>query len=153
MDMLFDEESLSSVANDVLRLMDAHWSETEAPLYGENPGLRLDAYRHLECLDLLHLVTARDDSGRLCGYAAFVLSPNPQLGGQILATLAGVFLEPEARGSGLRLLRTAEEGLRRRGAVGVCYHSPVSRPCDALYRRLGARQTETVYYKELRAWQ
>ena len=44
----------------------------------------------------------------------------------------------------------AEAALAARGVALVQYSSPVSRPCDALYRRLGARATETVWHKTLR---
>lgn len=67
------------------------------------------------------------------------------------AALDGLYLAPAARKglTVLRLLRTAEAGLRERGADMIQYSSPASRPCDVLYRRLGARHTESVWHKEL----
>lgn len=71
--------------------------------------------------------------------------------GVVLAALDGLYLTPEARHglAALRLLRQAEKILAERGVGLVQYSSPESRPCDALYRRLGARRTETIWHKEV----
>ena len=42
-----------------------------------------------------------------------------------------------------------EAALAVRGVSLVQYSSPASRPCHALYRRLGARPTETIWHKSL----
>ncbi len=85
-------------------------------------------------------------------YAAFTLVPCPHRPKTLLAALDGLYLTPEARGgfTALRLLRHAEAALGQRGVALVQYSSPASRPCDALYRRLGAHHTETVWHKEIR---
>lgn len=147
----FSTERWADIAAEVHALYDAHWAETEAAMYGDNGG-DLDGFRQLDAMGLLHLAVARDDSGRMVGYAAFIMSPNPQMGGKIVASLAGLYLHQEARHglAALSLLRYAESGLRDAGAAGVCYNSPASRPCDALYRRLGAKHTETIFYKGLK---
>lgn len=147
----FSTERWADIAAEVPALYDAHWTETEVDMYGDNGG-DLDGFRQLDALGLLHLAVARDDSGRMVGYAAFLLSPNPQMGGKLVASLAGLYLHQEARQglAALSLLRYAESGLRAAGAAGVCYNSPASRPCEALYRRLGAKHTETIFYKGLK---
>ena len=68
-----------------------------------------------------------------------------------LAALDGLYLAPWARGGlfALRLLRHAESALAGRGVSLVQYSSPASRPCHALYRRLGAQPTETIWHKTL----
>ena len=83
---------------------------------------------------------------------AATLTDCPHRPGKRLAALDGLYLAPAARKglAVLKLLRAAEAGLRERGADVVQYSSPASRPCDALYRRLGARHTESVWHKELR---
>lgn len=85
---------------------------------------------------------------RLCGVHDAAL-PTPA--GRVLAALDGLYLT-RRRGMGwpaLRLLRQAEKILAERGVGLVQYSSPESRPCDALYRRLGARRTETIWHKEV----
>lgn len=135
------------------RLLQAHWDESEAALFGPQAyALDTERYACWERLGMLHVVTARDGSGKLQGYAAFTLADCPHRQGKRLAALDGLYLAPAARKglTVLRLLHTAEAGLRERGADVIQYSSPSSRPCDALYRRLGARHTESVWHKELR---
>ena len=69
----------------------------------------------------------------------------------MLAALDGLYLAPRARRglNALTLLHSAEAALAARGASLVQYSSPASRPCGALYRRLGARETETIWHKWL----
>lgn len=146
-------EPLASLLPEVAPLLQAHWDESEAALHGpQTYALDRRRYACWERLGMLHLVAARDEGGRLQGYAAFTLTDCPHRPGKRLAALDGLYLAPAARKglTALRLLHTAEAGLRERGADVVQYSSPASRPCDALYRRLGARQTESVWHKELR---
>lgn len=88
----------------------------------------------------------------LAGYAAFTLVACPHRPQTLLAALDGLYLAPWARGGlfALRLLRHAETALAARGVGLVQYSSPTSRPCHALYRRLGAQPTETIWHKTLR---
>ena len=87
----------------------------------------------------------------LAGYAAFTLVDCPHRPQTMLAALDGLYLAPWARGGlfALRLLRHAEAALAARGVGLVQYSSPTSRPCHALYRRLGAQPTETIWHKTL----
>lgn len=150
--LTFQAEPLARVKEEAPALARAHWAEVEAPMHN-GPGYRLNLpqYESLEQLGMLVLVTARQEEARLCGYAAFTTLPCPHRQGVVLAALDGLYLTPEARHglAALRLLRQAEKILAERGVGLVQYSSPESRPCDALYRRLGARRTETIWHKEL----
>ena len=92
-----------------------------------------------------------DATAPLAGYAAFTLVDCPHRPQTLLAALDGLYLAPWARGGlfALRLLRHAESALAARGVGLVQYSSPASRPCHALYRRLGAQPTETIWHKTL----
>ncbi|WP_394026186.1 GNAT family N-acetyltransferase [Desulfovibrio falkowii] len=151
--LAFATESFTELESEARPLTAAHWNEVEAPLHGQ-ADYRLDTerYRHLETLNMLHVSAARTPNGTLAGYAAFTLVPCPHRPQTLLAALDGLYLAPQARGgfTALHLLRHAETALRQRGAGLVQYSSPASRPCDALYRRLGAHHTETVWHKEIR---
>ena len=79
-------------------LLQAHWDESEAALYGpQTYALDAERYACWERLGMLHVVTARDDSGRLRGYAAFSLTDCPHRPGRRLAALDGLYLAPAAR--------------------------------------------------------
>ena len=144
-------------------------------------ALDANRYASLERLDMLHISAARGPavaaggepcdataagtpdeahatsetgaSAPLAGYAAFTLVDCPHRPQTLLAALDGLYLAPWARGGlfALRLLRHAEAALAARGVGLVQYSSPTSRPCHALYRRLGAQPTETIWHKALSA--
>lgn len=150
--LAFATESFTKLEPEARLLTAAHWHEVEAPLHNNtNFGLDAERYACLENLDMLHVSAARTPDGALAGYAAFTLVSCPHRQGMLLAALDGLYLAPQARGgfTALNLLRHAEAELRQRGAGLVQYSSPASRPCDALYRRLGAHHTETIWHKEL----
>ena len=157
-------ETFSQVSAEAEQLAAAHWDEVEAALHSEQ-RYRLDheRYASLERLGMLHISAARglaeDDHGAttntsgapLAGYAAVTLGACPHCPQTMLAALDGLYLAPWARGGlfALRLLRHAEAALAARGVSLVQYSSPASRPCHALYRRLGARPTDTIWHKTL----
>lgn len=147
-------EALDQMADEAALLAAAHWREVEAALHGqEEYSLDYSRYAALERLNMLMVLAVRDAAGRLAGYAAFTLAPCPHLAGDVVAALDGLYLVPAARRGlvALSLLRHAETALAGRGATLVQYSSPASRPCDALYRRLGAVRTETIWHRRLSA--
>lgn len=150
----FRQETVAEVAGEASALAREHWREVEAPLHGQRDYVPDRArYDSLERLGMLSVTTARDREGRLAGYAVFTLAPCPHLEGEVVAALDGLYLAPAARRgfNALALLRSAEAALAARGAGMLQYSSPASRPCGALYRRLGATPTETVWHKRLPA--
>lgn len=150
--LVFQQETAATAAQAAALLARDHWREVEAPIFGGGDYvLDSERYARLESLNMLACATARDGSGRLVGYAVFTLAPCPHLSGEIVAALDALYLAPCARGgfNALALLRSAERHLAGRGATLIQYSSPASRPCGALYRRLGARQSETIWHKRL----
>lgn len=150
--LVFREEAAAAVLSEVGELAAAHWREVEAELHGGGNYMPDgERYVTLEKLGLLSVTTARDGEGRLEGYAVFTLAPCPHLPGETVAALDALYLLPQARRglNALALLRSAEEALAARGAGLIQLSSPASRPCDALYRRLGATHTETIWHKRL----
>ena len=169
-------EPFSHLAEEAGQLAAAHWDEVEAPLHGpQHYTLDHERYASLERLGMLHISAARgravdepcdatagtpdeprtdpetNASAPLAGYAAFTVVACPHRPHTLLAALDGLYLAPWARGGlfALRLLRHAETALAARGVSLVQYSSPASRPCHALYRRLGAQPTETIWHKTL----
>ena len=150
-DLHIGEENLGQIAAEAASLCAAHWQEVEAPLHGPDYSFDAAHYATLEALNMLCILAVRGEGNNLLGYAAFCLTPCPHRRGRLTAMLDGLYLAPPARRglTALHLLRTAETLLARRGASLVQYSSPTSRPCHALYRRLGAQQTESIWQKEL----
>lgn len=157
-------EIFSQVSAEAEQLAAAHWDEVEAALHGaQHYRLDHERYASLERLGMLHISAARGlpeagqgaasgtSSAPLAGYAAFTVVACPHRPQTMLAALDGLYLATWARGglSALRLLRHAEAALAARGVGIMQYSSPASRPCHALYRRLGAQPTETIWNKIL----
>ena len=147
MSVTFQTEFFDDVCDEAEALARAHWEETEASMYGERVySLNRKQYRAMESANMLHIMTARSD-GRMVGYASFFLTYNAHMLG-VVASLDGLFVDREFRGHcGLKLLRFAMEQVKACGAKAIQFSSPASRDCGALYRRLGAEVTETVYTK------
>ena len=149
-------ETFSQVSAEAEQLAAAHWDEVEAALHGAQ-RYRLDheRYASLERLGMLHISAARGlteaDQSAASATSSAPLVACPHCPQTLLAALDGLYLAPWARGGlfALRLLRHAEAALAARGVSLVQYSSPASRPCHALYRRLGARPTETIWHKTL----
>ena len=151
-DLVYRQERAAAIFAEAAGLAREHWREVEAELHGGADYVPdRERYAALERLGMLSVTTARDRDGRLAGYAVFTLAPCPHLAGDTVAALDGLYLAPEFRRGlkALALLRSAEAALAARGATLIQYSSPASRPCDALYRRLGATHTETIWHKRL----
>ncbi len=144
-------EKLADVLPHVQEMLKAHWNEVEKNMHGpQEYSLDIKKYQLLESLGMLHISTIRAD-GKIYGYASFVITPCYHMQNKLVATLDGLFLDPIARQgfTGLALLRKAEKSLKKLGAKFVQYSSPMSKPCDPIYKRLGAKHTENIYHKEL----
>jgi GNAT superfamily N-acetyltransferase len=68
--------------------------------------------------------------------------------GRLYASELFLWVEPEHRGSGVRLIRRGEQWARDQGAEFMHLVSP-SRAVNALYERLGYTQVETEFQRPL----
>ena len=91
------------------------------------------------------LVSGSDAS--LTGMIAMLVYDHPFSGERTAFELVW-WVEPEARGDGVRLLRAAEEWAREEGATKVQMVAPNER-VGALYERLGYEPVETSYQRSL----
>ncbi len=153
---IFRTVRFDDIAPLVTHMAQEHWDEVEAELHGaQSYTLDTAQYSMLEGLDMLHITAAwaagENGEEQLCAYASFTITPCFHKNNERVATLDALYVAKQFRGgfAVLRLLREAEKALKERGAARVQYSSPVSRPCDALYKRLGARHTESIFHKEL----
>ena len=151
--LTYQTESFAHVCDEARELAQANWDAAAAGAYGMQVySLDTVQYMALESLGMLHISTVRNRDGKLVGYASFAIAKCYHRSGALVATLDALYLCPHAKKDGmesLRLLKHAQKELVKLDVKGVQYASLVSRPCDALYRRLGAHMTETLWYKEL----
>jgi len=88
-----------------------------------------------------------EKDGRVIGMIGYIVY-NHLMSGEKVAGEVAWWVEPEARGDGLRLMRAAEDEARKAGAVQMQMIAPNER-VGALYQRLGYRVMETTYVRTL----
>jgi GNAT superfamily N-acetyltransferase len=84
-----------------------------------------------------------EDGGAVVGMIALVLYLHPFTGSRTVMEVVW-WVEPEARGAGVRLLRAAETWAREQGAAYLQMVAPTDR-VGAFYERLGYAKVETSY--------
>jgi GNAT superfamily N-acetyltransferase len=94
-------------------------------------------------------VLVADDGDGLVGMLAIVAYPH-HLSGEWVAGEVAFWVDPAARGIGLRLLRDAERWARAHGAARLELIAPTPE-VERLYARLGYRPVERTYHRALTA--
>lgn len=93
------------------------------------------------------VVLVSGSDATITGMLLAVLYEHP-FSGKLTATELAWWVEPEARGDGVRLLRAAETWARESGAVRMQMVAPNERVAT-LYQRRGYEALETVYQRSL----
>ncbi len=149
--LTFQIEKLDDVLPEVVPLIQAHWDEAASNIHGTmDYHLNIEHYKTLEQCSMLHISTARNIDGELCGYVSFSHGLCHHRKRRV-ANLDAVYLKPDYRKglSALFLLRHAENALKVCGVNIIQYSAIVEKKHHALFKRLGARAAETIYFKEL----
>ncbi len=148
----FHSETLANILPCVESLAQAHWHEVEEIMHGKQDyTINEHAYKQLEELNMLHISIAKDTQENIGGYIVFIITSSHHKPQELIASLDAFYLVPAMRKSftAIEFLRNAESSLRERGVHVIQFSSPASRPCDALYKRLGAKHIENIYHKRL----
>lgn len=93
------------------------------------------------------ILVAEADDGQLTGMIGVIVAPHPFSGERVAGDLFW-WVEPDARGQGIRLLKAAEAWARERQAVKFQMVAPNARVAQ-LYRRLGFQPLESTYQRSL----
>lgn len=92
-------------------------------------------------------VFVADEGGDVIGMIGAFTYQHP-ISDEFLASEVFWWVEPERRGSGLRLLRAAERWARAKGAVKLQMIAPTPE-VERIYAALGYDKVETTYAREL----
>ena len=111
---------------------------------------RWDVYAAREAAGELCFVTVRED-GRLIGYFIGFVMPGLHYATCLTCQMDIFYIHPDHRGRscGLRLFRTVEKELRRRGVQRWFVGSKLHRDSGRLFTALGFGPVETYYSKWL----
>ena len=86
-------------------------------------------------------------AGTLVGMIGVFVFPHP-ISGEAIGSEVMWWMEPDARGAGIRLLRAAERWVKARGATRFQMIAPTP-DVEAIYERLGFEKVETVYQRSV----
>lgn len=148
----FQREGFAAVIDEADALLFLHWKEVahypDIPLAVDRP-----VYEAMDAAGILRIYTARDESGKLIGYAAFIVGPNSHYstsGNQAKQDV--LFVAPDARlhRVGLQLVKFCDAQLQAEGIQVVMHHVKLAHP--ALGRLLvheGYEPVETIFAKRL----
>jgi len=109
-----------------------------------------EGYERLIAAGVLHPLGAFVD-GELVGLCAVLITPVLHFGGKIIATTETIFVAKAHRagGSGVKLLRAAEDLARAAGAGGLYVTAPVGGRLERLMPHVGYHETNRIFFRGL----
>jgi len=145
---MFQLETFVDCREEIGTLLDAYNEESGATGWG--PELDVETYARLEQLDLLHILTAREQ-GKLVGFAVMMIGPDLGYRGRKLAVVNLLFLHPDYRKGivGRKMIEAVEDTMRVLGADRVALATRPQPDLSPLYERMGYQRLETNYAKVL----
>lgn len=147
--MKFSEEIITnSVLEEVKPLLQKHWEEVAH--YKDIP---LDPdytqYILLQDLNMLRSFSARDDNGKLIGYAVFLVKKHPHYKQHLYAMQDIIFIDPDRRGIGVFLIKFCDEELRKIGVHVVSHHVKFSHNWSSILERMGYEKQDIILTRRL----
>lgn len=130
------------------QLLSDYARESSLPELG-NASAHFETYRGMEAAGLLRIIGAFGPD--LVGFAAVLVYGLPHYGGRRVASTESIFVAPAARagGTGLKLLRAAEEMARDLGAAALLVSAPVGGRLAQVLPRSGYRESNRVFIRGL----
>jgi GNAT superfamily N-acetyltransferase len=123
----------------------------ESGLSPDSYDFDFQTYDNLNKRGLVFAYTLRDNDDNLVGYYLAILGRDLNHKSVIQSTAMLVYVAPEFRKgvSGIRLIRGAEEELRKAGVHKIVIGHTHRKDISSLLKRLGYTPTEIVYSKDL----
>ncbi len=147
--MQFQREKLSSeLFVEILPLLQAHYKEI-AHFLDIPFEPNLEAYKHLESEGILRAFMVRDNERELHGYAVFFLRHNLHYSTSFQAYQDIIYVRPDSRGIGARLIKWCDEQLRLEGVQVVYHHVKAAHDFGPMLERMGYELVDLIYAKRL----
>lgn len=139
-------EQFKDLWAELLPLAEAHYAEV-TEFKDVTFDCKRETYEQLDKINALRMYTLRLD-GRLIGYSSMILCEQVHTG-QLSAREDAIYVIPECRGSGYRLIRYVDEALRNEG-VRIIYRTTKERHDHGrLLSHLGYTLLDLTYAKDL----
>jgi GNAT superfamily N-acetyltransferase len=145
------EPLVKLLADGLDRLAFLAWAEVEGEKGSFPFSINWQRYQAMEDAETLRFLAARKD-GALVGYAAIVVMPHLRSRSVVMASVADIFVLPEARkqGIGVSLVEEMESWLEKIGVHCVTVAERDSIPTGKFYQRRGYTSNERLWVKQLR---
>lgn len=130
-------------------MLASYGKESQIPELGA-VGANMDAYRDMEARGAMHAVGAF--SPELVGLATLLIYGLPHYSGRMVAAMESFFVMPSARrgGTGIKLLRAAEQRAAELGATALLVSAPVGSRLEKVLPRTGFRETNRIFLRVLK---
>lgn len=149
MELKLARERLQDWFDEGMPLFEKHYKEVSH--YQDIPlDINREQYFAIENAGVVRTYTARED-GKLIGYAIYFLKPNIRYQTSLQAVQDVLFVDPDHRGIGRRLIKYADDQLKLEG-VQVVYHHVKNKPelnFGPLLERMGYELVDLIYAKRL----
>lgn len=151
--MIFKLETLSQeLLDESFPLFIGHFKEISA-----NQDIPLEPdfeqYYKLEEMGMLRFFSARNDQGKLLGYAVFMVRNNLHYKSSKQAVQDIIYISPHERGFGAEFIEWCDAMLKAEGVQLVYHHVKAAHNWGKVLDRLGYRMIEFIYSKRLDLWQ
>jgi GNAT superfamily N-acetyltransferase len=147
--MQFQKEQLSAdLFAELAPLLNAHYLEIshfqDIPL---SPNY--EAYQAIADTGGLRVFTARDEDRELVGYCVFFVRHNLHYKSSLQAVQDILFIRPDQRGTGARLIKWCDEQLKKEGVQVVYQHVKAAHNFGEMLERMGYEFVDLIYAKRL----
>lgn len=137
--MLFSQEKIADHLEEAKPLLCKHWAELE---FGEFPlDPDYDLYISLERQGVLHAYTARNEEGKLVGYAVYIVRHHHHYKTILAASCDIIFIEKSYRIKGLKFIQWCDEQLKALGVKVIVHTLKIESP-TGLLERVGYKTNE-----------
>mgnify|MGYP003109118406 FL=1 len=151
MTVTYQREEFANVRDEIMPLCERHWEEVayDKETLKLNPSW--DMYEKIDAAGLLNVFTLRDGD-ILAGYLFITVMPHLHYREHLFASSDILYIDQEYRKghTAAKLLRFAEKEIKHLGVSIMAVSTRVQKPLDKLFVRLGYKNTERVYAKNLR---
>lgn len=146
MEIHVTEASARELIKGASHLFDNHYQEVEQ----DTPGINAGVYIALENAGLLRCVAARDEEGRVVGYAVVIVAEDPH-SGKRQGECTALYVSPSMRHSNVApaLILAAEEATASAGAERLIIGMKKHRSYHSLAKSMGYDLYEYKYAKRI----
>lgn len=144
----FQKEKIDGLQEELTPLLQSHWEQIALNKDKIKLNPAWDEYIQLNELGLIHFYTVRDQ-GELVGYFCLTVSKSLHYKDHIFAACDIIYVKQDNRAgmTGHKLIKFAEDDLKKLGVSLIAINTKIHAPFDNLLNRMNYVQTERLYTK------